>query len=77
MLGVTPPISSDPPKPEDLKSSEGVSSPPRRDDQADDETALMADLVAMNQFESDAERKVRYVIPALCAFRGRILLWPQ
>lgn len=44
-LGVTPPITTDPPKPNDIKSSE----------------ALMADLVALNQFESDQERKVRYV----------------
>ncbi|XAO22401.1 hypothetical protein I312_101171 [Cryptococcus bacillisporus CA1280] len=42
-LGVTPPITTDPPKPNDIKSSE----------------ALMADLVALNQFESDQERKVR------------------
>lgn len=44
-LGVTPPITTDPPKPNDIRSSE----------------ALMADLVALNQFESDQERKVRYV----------------
>ncbi|KAL7420428.1 polynucleotide adenylyltransferase [Cryptotrichosporon argae] len=43
MLGVTPPISTDPPKPADVQASE----------------ALMADLVAMNQFESETERKVR------------------
>ncbi|KAK4685893.1 poly(A) polymerase, partial [Tremellales sp. Uapishka_1] len=43
MLGVTPPISTDPPKPADLQSSE----------------ALMADLIALNQFESEQERKVR------------------
>ncbi|WWD22616.1 hypothetical protein CI109_107109 [Kwoniella shandongensis] len=43
MLGVTPPISTDPPKESDIKSSE----------------ALMSDLVSMNQFESEAERKVR------------------
>ncbi|WVN87612.1 uncharacterized protein L203_102795 [Cryptococcus depauperatus CBS 7841] len=43
MLGVTPPISTDPPKESDLKASE----------------ALLADLVALNQFESDQERRVR------------------
>ncbi|WVF66782.1 hypothetical protein IAT40_001524 [Kwoniella sp. CBS 6097] len=43
MLGVTPPISTDPPKDTDVKSSE----------------ALMADLVSLNQFESEQERKVR------------------
>lgn len=43
MLGVTPPISTDPPKPSDIQASE----------------ALMADLIALNQFESEAERKVR------------------
>ncbi|TYJ53782.1 hypothetical protein B9479_005542 [Cryptococcus floricola] len=42
-LGVTPPISTEAPKPTDLKSSE----------------TLLADLVALNQFESDQERKVR------------------
>ncbi|RSH78028.1 polynucleotide adenylyltransferase [Apiotrichum porosum] len=43
MLGVTPPISTDPPKDTDIKSSD----------------ALMEDLVALRQFESDQERKVR------------------
>ncbi|KAL1407225.1 polynucleotide adenylyltransferase [Vanrija albida] len=43
MLGVTPPISLDGPKPDDTKASD----------------ALMADLVALNQFESEQERKVR------------------
>ncbi|ORX35170.1 putative polynucleotide adenylyltransferase [Kockovaella imperatae] len=43
MLGVTPPISVEPPKPVDIQSSD----------------ALMADLVALNQFESEQERKVR------------------
>ncbi|WWC57497.1 uncharacterized protein I303_100029 [Kwoniella dejecticola CBS 10117] len=42
-LGVTAPISTDRPKEDDIKSSE----------------ALMGDLVALNQFESDQERKVR------------------
>ncbi|KAK6904611.1 poly(A) polymerase [Kwoniella mangroviensis CBS 10435] len=42
-LGVTPPISTDPPKENDVKSSE----------------ALMGDLVSLNQFESEQERKVR------------------
>ncbi|ORY26955.1 Poly(A) polymerase central domain-domain-containing protein [Naematelia encephala] len=43
MLGVTPPISIEPPTPEDIQASE----------------VLMADLVALNQFESESERKVR------------------
>ncbi|WVN87609.1 uncharacterized protein L203_102792 [Cryptococcus depauperatus CBS 7841] len=43
MLGVTPPISIEAPKPGDIHSSE----------------ALMTDLIAMNQFESDSERKIR------------------
>ncbi|KAI9633303.1 putative polynucleotide adenylyltransferase [Dioszegia hungarica] len=42
-LGVTPPISTEPPKPADHLASE----------------ALMRDLIALAQFESDSERKVR------------------
>ncbi|BEJ14520.1 hypothetical protein CspHIS471_0402870 [Cutaneotrichosporon sp. HIS471] len=42
-LGVTAPISVESPTPDDLKSSD----------------ALMADLVQLNQFESERERKVR------------------
>jgi poly(A) polymerase len=77
MFGVTPPISTEVPKPTDIKASEGMScvsclcaasSPPmdfgsifatRRVHKLTHGPALMADLIALNQFESDAERKVR------------------
>lgn len=55
MLGVTPPISLDPPKEADVKASEGES----HLDEVTLTPALMADLVALNQFESEQERKVR------------------
>jgi len=58
MMGVTPPISTEPPKPSDVQASESKLAAPRIVDLAD-EVALMNDLVAMNQFESDGERRVR------------------
>ena len=59
MLGVTPPISTDPPKPSDIQASEGESACFAEPDRRLTSSALMADLIALNQFESEAERKVR------------------
>lgn len=77
MFGVTPPISTEVPKPTDIKASEGMSwiscwcaaCTPRPEPESvcatrplrklTHDPALMADLIALNQFESDAERKVR------------------
>jgi poly(A) polymerase len=58
MMGVTPPISTEPPKPSDVQASESELNTLGTVDRAD-EIALMNDLVAMNQFESDGERRVR------------------
>lgn len=57
-LGVTAPISVDSPKPDDLKSSEGecTSASTHRTYLI---AALMGDLIQLNQFESEQERKVR------------------
>jgi poly(A) polymerase len=54
----SPPITLDGPKPDDTKASDGESSLPRPYSPANP-AALMADLVALNQFESEQERKVR------------------
>jgi poly(A) polymerase len=58
MMGVTPPISTEPPKPSDVQASESELLCSGTGEQAD-QVALMNDLVAMNQFESDGERRVR------------------
>jgi len=58
MMGVTPPISTEPPKPSDVQASESKLAVTETMNSAD-EIALMNDLVAMNQFESDGERRVR------------------
>jgi len=58
MMGVTPPIYTEPPKPSDVQASESELTEPRSGERAD-EIALMNDLVSMNQFESDGERRVR------------------
>jgi poly(A) polymerase len=61
MLGVTPPISTDPPKPADIQSSEGelLLTIGSSGSELTFPSALMSDLVALNQFESEQERKVR------------------
>ena len=61
MLGVTPPISMEPPQAKDHSACEGKRLLISCQDCFGRLTtlALMADLISLNQFESESERKVR------------------